>query len=186
MFQQSVRDCHAMQTVLKGQLYFNYRTSPCHSTRWAKTLARAVDELIELLRAPMLMLLWKRICFERGWGSPEEVGRSAREEFICNLRFSKCVQTQGELVAWSRWYSIVRREREERDEWIAHCLPLIYYCICSGFVSRQWQIFKAALERAEVKTAVTAATASLSDAVAPEGAASSSDAKPPALAPTID
>ena len=45
---------------------------------------------------------------------------------VAGSAYSYSYATLGEFVAWSRWYSLVHRERLERDEWATHCLPLVY------------------------------------------------------------
>ena len=116
-----------MNFTHKTQLLYTYKAGPYASRRWHKTMQALVDDLTQRLdpEDSFLLQLWPRICRERG---------AARAQVIRTMPTAKLHLTMGEMVAWSRWFSWHKRERQHREFWSTEAIPLVLYGLVEGLV----------------------------------------------------
>jgi hypothetical protein len=140
----ALKDAQLMKVIYTSTVLYNYKAGPWNSAAWFKTIKGAVRDLQATMTCEdrLLKKVWPLICADRRWVDEWDTNMVARQEFIGELHKTHEPQTKGEQVALSRWFSWMRAERNERDEWSTRLLILLFYGIYTGAIRRSWQIFR--------------------------------------------
>lgn len=99
-----------MPTMKRRLLIANIAYGPWHTSVFHLYMRDSACDLSTNLSADdgTLLMLWPRICTEKGWAEQHEKGPDARKAFIADNAISRTAVTKGPKASHMRWMSILQ------------------------------------------------------------------------------
>ena len=133
--QEAVAAAGFRGTLTAGITVVNLAYGPFHRSAWFRHLQAAAHDLNSSFEAGdhLLLHMWDRICDDRGYRTPEQLGAEGRQAFLDTILGSKTASQKGPKAATSRWYSVLKAFEFWDKEWHTKLLMLMYVCKRHGW-----------------------------------------------------
>ena len=89
-----------------------------------------------------LLKMWPSICQDKGWTTPEETDRAARERFVASLPSLRPFAVKGPRAAYSKWMSVLSAIEYEAPNSTVKAMGIAFSALRRGLIAHLDELWK--------------------------------------------